>query len=89
MEHGCYNMETVAGRPGRQWLDRTVIRVPRLETFFISRVLDAGAEGFMVPMTSTREDAETIVRFGRYAPIGLRGMGGTIGMNERYAREGC
>jgi len=84
MEHGCYNMETVAGliRGAKSVGIGTVIRVPRLETFFISRVLDAGAEGFMVPMTSTKEDAETIVRYGRYAPLGLRGMGGTIGMND-------
>jgi 2-keto-3-deoxy-L-rhamnonate aldolase RhmA len=84
MEHGCYNMETVADliRGAKSVGIGTVIRVPRLETFFISRVLDAGAEGIMVPMTSTREDAETIARFSKYTPIGLRGMGGSIGMND-------
>ncbi len=72
MEHGCYNMETVADliRGAKSVGIGTVIRVPRLETFFISRVLDAGAEGIMVPMTSTREDAETIARFSKYTPIG-------------------
>ena len=84
MEHGCYNMETAADliRGAKSVGIGTIIRVPRLETFFISRVLDAGAEGIMVPMTSTKEDAETIARFSKYAPIGLRGMGGSIGMND-------
>ncbi len=84
MEHGCYNMETAADliRGAKSVGIGTIIRVPRLETFFISRVLDAGAEGIMVPMTSTKEDAETIARFSKYTPIGLRGMGGTIGMND-------
>ncbi len=84
MEHGCYNMETAADliRGAKSVGIGTIIRVPRLETFFISRVLDAGAEGIMVPMTSTKEGAEAIARFSKYAPIGLRGMGGSIGMND-------
>ena len=77
MEHGSYSMETVADliRGAKSVGIGTVIRVPRLQTFFISRVLDAGAEGIMVPMTSTREDAEAIARFSKYAPIGQRGFG--------------
>ena len=84
MEHGCYNMETAAGliRGAKSAGIGTIIRVPRLETFFISRVLDAGAEGIMVPMTSTREDAETIARFSKYTPIGQRGFGSSSGMTD-------
>jgi 2-keto-3-deoxy-L-rhamnonate aldolase RhmA len=84
MEHGSYNMETVADmvRGAKSAGIGTIIRVPRLETFFISRVLDAGAEGIMVPMTSTKEDAETIARFSKYAPIGQRGFGSNSGMTD-------
>jgi 2-keto-3-deoxy-L-rhamnonate aldolase RhmA len=84
MEHGSYSMETVADmiRGAKSVGIGTVIRVPRLETFFISRVLDAGAEGIMVPMTSTREDAETIARFSKYTPIGQRGFGSSSGMTD-------
>ena len=59
MEHGNYNMETMADliRGAKSVGIGTIIRVPRLETFFISRVLDAGAEGIMVPMTSTESGA--------------------------------
>ncbi|NWF92695.1 MAG: aldolase [Syntrophaceae bacterium] len=84
MEHGPYNMETVADliRGAKSVGIAPLIRVPRLETFFISRVLDAGAEGIMVPMTSTRQDAETIVRYSKYTPLGQRGYGAQSGQTD-------
>jgi 2-keto-3-deoxy-L-rhamnonate aldolase RhmA len=84
MEHGNYSMETVADliRGAKSVGIATIIRVPHLETFFISRVLDAGAEGIMVPMTSTKEQAERIVRYGRYTPLGQRGFGTQSGMTD-------
>jgi len=84
MEHGIYNMETVADliRGAKSAGIAPIIRVPRLETFFISRVLDAGAEGIMVPMTSTREQAEKIVRYSKYTPLGLRGYGAQSGQTD-------
>ena len=84
MEHGNYNMETVADliRGAKSAGMATIIRVPRLETFFISRVLDAGAEGIMVPMTSTKEQAEEIVRYSKYTPLGQRGFGNQTGQTD-------
>jgi 2-keto-3-deoxy-L-rhamnonate aldolase RhmA len=84
MEHGNYSMETVADliRGAKSSGIATIIRVPRLETFFISRVLDAGAEGIMVPMTSTRSQAEEIVRFSKYTPLGQRGFGAQTGQTD-------
>lgn len=88
MEHGCYNMETVADliRGAKSVGIAPLIRIPRLETFFISRVLDAGAEGIMVPMVSTKEEAETMVHFGKYAPLGRRGLGAQTGMTDFQPR---
>ncbi len=84
MEHGNYSMETVADliRGAKSVGIAPVIRVPHLETFFISRVLDAGAEGIMVPMTSTRQQAEAIVRYSKYTPIGQRGFGTQTGQTD-------
>jgi 2-keto-3-deoxy-L-rhamnonate aldolase RhmA len=84
MEHGNYSMETVADliRGAKSAGMATIIRVPRLETFFISRVLDAGAEGIMVPMTSTKEQAEEIVRYSKYTPLGQRGFGNQTGQTD-------
>jgi 2-keto-3-deoxy-L-rhamnonate aldolase RhmA len=84
MEHGNYSMETVADliSGAKSAGIATIIRVPHLETHFISRVLDAGAEGIMVPMTSTRQQAEEIARFSKYTPLGQRGFGTQTGQTD-------
>ena len=84
MEHGNYSMETMADliRGGKSAGIASIIRVPHLETFFISRILDAGAEGIMVPMTSTKRQAEEVVRFSKYTPLGQRGFGTQTGQTD-------
>ena len=84
MEHGNYSMETVADliRGAKSVGIAPIIRIPHLETHFISRVLDAGAEGIMVPMTSTKEQAEEIVHFSKYTPFGHRGFGTQTGQTD-------
>src|SRR4030066_330496 len=84
MEHGNYSMETVADliRGSKSVGIASLIRVPHLETHFVSRVLDAGAEGIMVPMTSTKEHAEAIVHWSKYTPLGHRGFGTQTGQTD-------
>lgn len=52
-----------------------VIRVPAVEEAAIKRVLDLGADGVIVPMVNTAEQAASVVRWSRYAPQGGRGVG--------------
>lgn len=52
-----------------------VVRVPAAEEAAIKRVLDLGAEGVIVPMVNTAEQAASVVRWSRYAPQGGRGVG--------------
>ncbi len=52
-----------------------LVRVPWNEPGIIGRTLDAGAHGVIVPMVNTREQAESSVRFARYAPAGSRSWG--------------
>ena len=52
-------------------------RVPWNDTIWIQRTLDAGAMGIVVPMVSTKEDAEFAVSNTRYAPAGMRSFGGS------------
>ena len=89
MEHGNYSMETVADliRGCKSVGIGSIIRVPHLETHFISRVLDAGAEGIMVPMTSRREQAERIVRYSKFTPLGARGFGNQTGQTDYQVRK--
>ena len=84
MEHGNYSMETVADliRGAKSAGIAPIIRIPHLETHFISRVLDAGAEGIMVPMTSTSQQAEAMVGCSKYVPLGHRGFGTQTGQTD-------
>ena len=49
-------------------------RVPDLNFAPLSRVLDLGARGVMVPRVETREQTEDIVKQLKYAPLGRRGV---------------
>ena len=53
-----------------------LIRVPE-NGVWINRALDAGAYGVIVPMVSTKEDAEAAVQAAKYPPLGARGIGGS------------
>jgi 4-hydroxy-2-oxoheptanedioate aldolase len=52
-----------------------VVRVPWLEPGILMKTLDAGAYGVICPMVSTREDAQRLVDYTRYAPRGTRSYG--------------
>ncbi len=51
-----------------------LVRVPDVETAPLSRVLDLGALGVMVPRVETRAQAEQIVAALKYPPQGRRGV---------------
>lgn len=53
------------------------VRVDQLRGPTIQRVLDAGADGILVPHVDSAEDAEAAVRAARFPPRGTRGAGGT------------
>lgn len=55
-----------------------ITRVPWNEPGIIAKMLDAGAEGVIVPMVNTREQAEAVVRACRYAPQGGRSYGPAV-----------
>jgi 4-hydroxy-2-oxoheptanedioate aldolase len=50
-------------------------RVPANEGWLIGKALDAGLQGVVVPMVSTREQAEAAVAACRYSPAGTRSFG--------------
>lgn len=52
-----------------------LVRVSKNEEVIIKRVLDAGANGVIVPMVSSAEDAKKAVEFAKYPPMGKRGVG--------------
>jgi len=87
MEHGAYDLETVADMIKIARLADIVplVRVPDGLYHLIARVLDAGAMGVMVPRVETREAVERAVAALRYPPGGKRGC--SIGKgNSDYQR---
>ena len=52
-----------------------LVRVPWLEPGILMKVLDAGAYGVICPMVNTREEAQRLVAYTRYAPQGTRSFG--------------
>lgn len=50
-----------------------MVRVPRGEYHFIARALDVGAQGIMVPMVESGEQARDIAQSARYPGQGRRG----------------
>ena len=48
-------------------------RVPSNDTIVIRRVLDVGAQGVLVPLVNTPDEAERAVRAAKYPPRGVRG----------------
>jgi len=77
LEHGPYSIETVSdvAKVARSIGLGIFARVPELAKGYVSRLMDAGIEGIMVPMISTPEEAKQLVKWSRYAPIGNRGLG--------------
>lgn len=76
-EHGSMDLET-AGRMVsliKRTATAPLIRVAWNEMSLIKRGLDTGADGIMVPMVNTKAEAEQVVRFCKYPPTGVRGMG--------------
>jgi 4-hydroxy-2-oxoheptanedioate aldolase len=51
------------------------VRVPWLEPGVIMKTLDAGAQALICPMVNTREDAQRLAQYARYAPQGGRSFG--------------
>lgn len=81
MEHGSYSVETFAdiASVARSIGLGIFVRVPELSKGYVSGVLDGGADGVMVPMLSTVQQARALVDWSRYAPVGKRGLGSPAG----------
>jgi 4-hydroxy-2-oxoheptanedioate aldolase len=67
-----------------------LVRVPWNEPGIIMKALDAGAYGIICPMINTAEEAEALVSYVRYPPLGTRSFGPTralISSGAGYAAE--
>lgn len=78
LEHGPITFETVsdAASLARAAGIDCYVRVPELTKGYVSRALDCGVTGVMVPMIKNGDEARAFVHWAKYQPIGKRGLGG-------------
>jgi 2-keto-3-deoxy-L-rhamnonate aldolase RhmA len=75
-EHSAYGLETVSDlcRAATTAGITPVLRVPEIQYSLLSRPLDVGAMGLVIPHVDTRAEVEKVVAYTKYAPQGKRGM---------------
>ena len=92
-EHGAFDplgaLDLI--RAARLYGTTPFARVQEISRAAILKLLDAGAMGLIIPCVNTVSEAEDIVRWGKYSPLGERGVAGSAGTGfwyEDYARHG-
>lgn len=88
MELGSYSLELLSDifMAARSLELGAFVRVPELARGYVSRALDLGANGVMVPMIETGEQARMLVEWSKYTPVGNRGMS-DYGGHTGYRKE--
>ena len=78
LEHGTLSVESVENllRMCRLCDLPSIVRVTDCVPHLISKTLDMGADGILVPRVERMEQVETAVRCARYYPRGRKGCGG-------------
>ena len=76
MEHSSFSIETVSDLCSGALAHGLVpiVRPPANEPNLLSRPLDAGAMGLLIPHVDTAEEALRAVRAAKYPPVGERGF---------------
>ncbi|HUZ17243.1 MAG TPA: aldolase/citrate lyase family protein [Spirochaetia bacterium] len=84
LEHGSFSLESVAdaAAAARSAGISCFARVPELSKAWVSRILDCGCTGVMVPMIESVEQAQKLAGWAKFAPIGYRGMGSAGGHTD-------
>jgi 2-keto-3-deoxy-L-rhamnonate aldolase RhmA len=88
-EHSGWGIETIRTLMATSRAAEIVplVRVPSTQHHFISRPLDVGASGVMVPMVETAEQARSVVAAAKYPPQGERGAAFGIGHDDYEAAD--
>ena len=90
-EHGSVTWDQMGDltRACDLWGVTPVTRVTSNEPWLITRTLDRGSMGIVVPHVNSKEAAERAVQSAKYAPMGYRGMFGgrqSFGVSDYFHR---
>ena len=85
MEHSGFSFDTLKSMLRYMQAAElpTIVRVPSRNYHHIARALDMGAEGLMLPMVSSGEEAEQIAAHAKYPGQGHRGVALQVA-HDRY-----
>lgn len=83
IEHGHLDLNDVVNhlRVARNSQTTMLVRISEVQQGLIKRVLDIGAEGIVVPQITSVEEVRDAVRYAKYPPWGVRGVGGERSTN--------
>lgn len=75
LEHGNISLESLENllRAAKCSGLESIVRVYENNSSLISRVLDLGPDGLLIPHISSKEEAERVVLNAKYPPLGKRG----------------
>lgn len=87
LEHAPISIETTVNLIGHIQGNgmQALVRVSKNEEVVIKRVLDAGADGVIVPMVNSKEQAALAVSYVKYPPVGKRGVG--LNRAQKYGTQ--
>jgi 4-hydroxy-2-oxoheptanedioate aldolase len=77
LQHGVVDYQAMVGMLQAISTTATVplVRVSWLDPAILMKTLDAGAYGVICPMINTRDEAQKLVAYTHYAPLGTRSFG--------------
>ena len=92
MEHFTTTWQDIANmsRACDLWGMMSMVRINRNDPALITRTLDCGANGIMVPHVDTAEQARAVATAAKYGPDGIRGQFGgrrSFGISDNYHRQ--
>ena len=92
-EHGPFNPDSAIDyiRAARLYGAVPFVRVQDTSRASILKMLDGGAMGLIIPQINTVDEIHQIVRHGKYAPVGSRGVAPGVGTGfwaEDWAQHG-
>ena len=89
LEHNATTTESMLGHliAARAGGAPSIVRIPNNDPAWIKRVIDSGAEGILLPRSSTAQEVAEFVSNCRYPPMGSRGFGPRRPMNYGRAEQ--
>lgn len=84
-EHGAFGPEQVVSLLQAAHNCPCLVRIPGPDEAWVKKVLDAGADGIIVPQIYNLEQAHSVINYSKYPPLGKRGVG--LGRAHGYGKD--